>query len=125
MIRRRGFGQYALHELPDGSLSMFMHRGDSPGEGGSNVFYLSNRRTSHKPLSSLMSVIKRKLAYPALIASDGSNTTISELMASAKGSNEIKAFESHCLQWHRHPTLDLLSGITKVWQVRPQETLCL
>src|SRR6185295_16539471 len=36
VIRRRGFGQYALAEFPDRSIGVFVHRGDSPGESGSN-----------------------------------------------------------------------------------------
>lgn len=64
VTRRRGFGQYALHELPDSSVGVFWHRGDSAGEGGSNVWYLANRPRRHPPLSNLFEVIKRKLAYP-------------------------------------------------------------
>jgi hypothetical protein len=30
VIRRRGFGQYALAELVDRSLGVFVHRGDRP-----------------------------------------------------------------------------------------------
>ena len=37
VIRRRGFGQYALAEFPDRSIKVFVHRGDSPGESGSNM----------------------------------------------------------------------------------------
>lgn len=122
IVRRRGFGQYESQELPDGSLSMFMHRGDSPGEGGSNVFYLANRRTSHGPISNLMSVLKRKLAYPALIASDGSNTTISELVATSRGNAEVKSFVRYEISWQRHPDSEFLSGSTKVWQVSQQDS---
>lgn len=119
LVRRRGFGQYALHELPDGSLSMFMHRGDSGGEAGSNVFYLANRRTSHAPLSNLMNVLKRKLAYPALIASDGSNTTIRQLLASARGGEDISAFTSHGLIWRSHEHVRTVQKNTKIWEVAP------
>lgn len=122
IVRRRGFGQYALQELPDGSLSMFMHRGDSPGEGGSNVFYLANRRTSHEPLSNLMNVLKCKLGYPALIASDGSNTTVPELVDTATGNAEVKSFVRYGLYWQRYLATDLLSGSTKVWQVSQHES---
>jgi hypothetical protein len=37
VVLRRGFGQYALAELEDRSLQVFVHRRDSKGEGGSNV----------------------------------------------------------------------------------------
>lgn len=119
VVRRRGFGQYALHELQDGSLSMFMHRGDSPGEGGSNVFYLANRKTSHKPISNLLELIKRKMTKPALIASDGSNTRIPELRDAANGVGAIDSFASHGLQWRRQQVSGLLSSRTKVWEVSP------
>lgn len=122
IVRRRGFGQYALNELPDSSLSMFMHRGDSTGDGGSNVFYLANRRTSYPPLSNLMNVLKRKLVYPALIASDGSNTSIRQLSAAARGTEDISVFTAHGLQWQRHPATDLLRTRTNVWQVRALES---
>jgi len=54
IIRRRGFGQYALNEFPDDSLSIFCHRGDSSGEGGSGVRYLDNIKIKHPPLSMLL-----------------------------------------------------------------------
>ncbi len=37
LIFRRGFGQYALHALPDESLGVFFHCGDSSGESRSGV----------------------------------------------------------------------------------------
>lgn len=74
VIRRRGFGQYAIRELADRSVGVFMHRGDSLGDGGSNTYYLANRRRDHEPLSNLFSKLAVKLADRALIISDGSNT---------------------------------------------------
>lgn len=120
VVRRRGFGQYALHELQDGSLSMFMHRGDSPGEGGSNVYYLANRATSHKPISNLLELIKRKMTKPALIASDGSNTRIPELRDAANGVGSMESFNSHGLTWRLQPASEFLSLRTNVWEVSPQ-----
>jgi len=40
VIRRCGYEQYALGEFPNRSIGVFVHRGDSPGEGGSNVCFL-------------------------------------------------------------------------------------
>lgn len=117
VVRRRGFGQYALHELSDDSLSMFMHRGDSAGEGGSNVYYLANRRTSHEPISNLLSIIKCKLTHPALIASDGSNTDITELRDDAFGLSSIDSFTSHGLNWRKLRAYSSLAPRTKVWEV--------
>lgn len=74
IVRRRGFGQMGLAEFPDRSLSVFMHRGDSLGEGGSNAFFLSDRRKNYPPLSNLFTKLQRKLSNRALVISDGSNT---------------------------------------------------
>ncbi|SRR5579885_377985 len=73
VIRRRGFGQYALAEFPDRSIGVFVHRGDSPGDGGSNVYFFTDRKFDHAPLSNLFSKLSAKLADRALIVSDGSN----------------------------------------------------
>lgn len=35
IVRRRGFGQCALSEFADQSIGIFVHRKDSPGDGGS------------------------------------------------------------------------------------------
>jgi hypothetical protein len=73
VVRRRGFGQYALAEFPDHSLGVFVHRGDSQGEGGSNVYFLANKKRDHEPVSNLFDKLSRKLADPAIVISDGSN----------------------------------------------------
>jgi hypothetical protein len=80
VIRRRGFGQIALStEFSAGSLGVFMHCGDSRGEGGSKVYFLSNMKTNYEPCGNLFDKIGRCLADRALIISDGSNTSIRRL----------------------------------------------
>lgn len=117
VTRRRGFGQYALHELPDSSLGVFWHRGDSQGEGGSNVWYLANRPRRHPPLSNLFEVLKRKLAYPALIASDGANTRFAELCAAARQEPGAPIrFEKLGLRWQQ---VARLGRNTVLWLVEP------
>jgi hypothetical protein len=118
---RRGFGQYALQELADGSLGMFLHRGDSCADGGSGVCYLANRKTSHQPLSRLFEVIKRKLAKSALIGSDGSNTSICELYATGHGRADITTFTKYGLLWQRETHIDRPGDCrrTVVWRVSP------
>ena len=74
VIRRRGFGQYALNEIADGALGIFVHRGDSPGEGGSNIWFLSHWKCKYPPVGSLFATVCRKLADRSLVISDGSNT---------------------------------------------------
>lgn len=123
LVFRRGFGQYALHELRDGSLGMFFHRGDSGGEGGSGVIYLGNRRMSHAPISMLMDVVKHKLAYPARIVSDGSNTSIRQLVAAGQGDESVTAFVSHGLHWERVGALSTRVGDSRhsvIWRVTSQ-----
>lgn len=118
---RRGFGQYALHELEDGSLSMFVHRGDSRGEGGSNTFFLANRRASHQPLSRLFDVIKTKLAPESWIVSDGSNSGIAQLSRASGNPEEIEQFQCKGLRWEREMSLEKRgdSRLTVVWRVTP------
>lgn len=82
VVFRKGFGQYALYELENDSLNCFYHRGDSQGEGGSNVFYLGDRNARHKPIAKLFDTLLTKLTNKSLIVSDGSN-------ADFKAFNEI------------------------------------
>ena len=118
VIRRRGFGEYALDELPDNSLGIFCHRGDSGIHAGSRTSFLANQKRSHQPLSNLFEKIKRKLAYPALIVSDASNTTIRQLFVS---SVEME-FDHFGLHWRRIGELNVEEHRpTFVWQVEPVE----
>lgn len=127
VTRRRGFGQIALDELPDNSLGVFCHRGDSSVESGSCTWYLANRNKSYAPLSRLFDKIKRKLAYPALIVSDGSNTSIrqiSECCIDRAGGVKVDslATELDCfgLHWQRVGELDVaMHRRTYVWLVEP------
>ena len=121
ITRRRGFGQYALHELPDASLGVFFHRGDSDGEGGSGTWFLANKKRSHPPLSMLFDVLKRKLAYPALIASDGSNTTVKALRDTAQEkAGPPDTFVAMGLRWQDvGHMLGKHSRLTVIWKVTP------
>ena len=105
VTRRRGFGQFALDEVPDDSMGVFCHCGDSPGEGGSNSWYIANRRCSFPMLSNLFDKIKRKLAYPALIVSDGSLSTIRHLTRPT-GTQKGSAFSTHGIVAFTHFGLD-------------------
>jgi hypothetical protein len=124
VVMRRGFGQYALREMADSSLHMFLHRGDSGGEGGSGTCFLSNHRMDHPPLSMLLDVLRRKLAYPALIGSDGSNTSILQLASASAGNDSIVQFTSNGMVWRRTGTLPSRpSRQTVVWEVVREELL--
>lgn len=88
VIRRRGYGQYALLERPERSIGVFAHRFDSPNEGGSNVWFLANRPKDHEPLANLWSKLASRLADRALVISDGSLTTFEFLWPDAAFSAE-------------------------------------
>jgi len=75
IVRRRGFGQIALVERKERSIGAFVHRHDSTGESGSNVWFLANRRKAHAPLADLWDKLSVRLADRALVISDGSLTT--------------------------------------------------
>ena len=127
ITRRRGFGQYALDELPDASLGVFFHRGDSTGEGGSNTWFLENWKARHPPLGCLFDKSKRKLAYPALIVSDGSNTHIRQLRTASQASDSNSqtgsvdtAFDCFGLHWRQVGEIGVSPrGRTIIWRVEP------
>ena len=77
VIRRRGFGQMALtNEFQQRSIGVFMHRGDSAGESGSNVYFLANLPSRYEPCARLFEKLSWCLTDKALIISDGSNACI-------------------------------------------------
>jgi hypothetical protein len=56
----------------DRELSIFFHRGDSRGEGGSNVYWLHNHDIDGNPIGLLQRVLA-KMEIPAILCTDGSN----------------------------------------------------
>jgi len=94
---RRGFGQFSVIELEDNSLDIFVHRGDSPGEGGSNIYFLGNKEKYYKPISNLFNQLKNKLKDESFIITDGFLTTFKFLK-----NNETKIgdrFEKEGMVW--------------------------
>ena len=80
VVRRRGFGQIALTtEFSERSIGVFMHRGDSIGEGGSNVYFLANKKRRYEPCGNLLDKLSSRLTDRAMVISDGSNTHIGPL----------------------------------------------
>jgi hypothetical protein len=133
MTLRRGFGQYALQELGDGSISVFMHRGDSPGEGGSDAWFLARRKRRHAPLSFLFDKLARKLRDRALIVSDGSNSDITprRCIHPAKGPVEGATaalemqdvtFDKWGFSWRCIGHLSPRYGPTLIWKVERVES---
>lgn len=60
-------------ELEKSSLDYFIHRGDSGGEGGSRIYFLSNLNPDYKPISRLYDKLLYRLKPDGYIISDGSN----------------------------------------------------
>jgi hypothetical protein len=71
-------------------LGVFMHRGDSQGEGGSNVWFLANRRRDHEPVSNLWDKISIRLADQSIVVTDGSNCRIRQIRALKRRLREIR-----------------------------------
>lgn len=135
IIRRRGFGQMGLAEFDSDSISVFMHRGDSSGEGGSNAFFLANRSKRYPPLANLFSKLKPRLSKKALIVSDGSNSDIGitkkyrshagrqltpdQIYSEMRG----EKYCSHGLSWQCVGWLSRRYGPTLVWGVQKLSVL--
>ena len=127
VIRRRGYGQYALAEFSDRSIGVFVHRGDSPGEGGSNVVFLGNQKRRHEPLSNLFDKLTQKLADRALIISDGSNARAKFLAkfhntdvsgAEAFAVQRETLFSFGAFEWKCVGYANRRYGPTLVWEVK-------
>jgi len=76
------FGEIAIdREFEDRSLGIFMHRGDSRGEGGSDVWFLGRIEPSLIGFKArLFERVLAKLRNRALIITDGSNSTLDLLV---------------------------------------------
>ncbi|BAQ45814.1 hypothetical protein [Methylobacterium aquaticum] len=131
---RRGFGEYALaREFKDCSISVFMHRGDSPGEGGSGAHFLDRRPKRHEPLAFLFDKLAAKLRDEALVVTDGSNCGILELRTfhrdrATEGPRALEAlagqiFERWGFRWTCVGHLGPKYGPTLIWKLRRLITL--
>jgi hypothetical protein len=128
VTRRLGFGQYAVEALPPTTLGVFMHRGDSGGEGGSGIQFLTNVKNAHAPSNQMMHKLYGKLADHSLVIAD-SSTLGHELWHEAYGSAGQEAgadaYErlkgkrfnvDHCV-WSCVGFLGQHRGATLVWGV--------
>lgn len=134
IVFRRGFSQFALRELGDRSIRVFVHRGDSPGESGSNTLWFENRTRSHPPLSNLFDGLCSKLADTAWVITDGSNVgteapeplrrhhrstlTSAEAFADLQG----ERFDYGPFRWSCVDHLGPRYGPTIIWQVERKIT---
>lgn len=130
VIRRRGFGQIAISdEFSDRSIGVFMHRCDSPGESGSNVYFLANKKTYYEPCGNLFDKLGRRLKDRALVISDGSNSTIRQLRrlhnkptrgSEAFGYHQRRRFAFGGFEWSCVGWLSRGYGPTLVWGLNRQ-----
>lgn len=128
VVRRRGYGQIGLmKEFSEKELGVFMHRGDSNNDGGSGVWFLSNRKARYQPCGLLFDKLASRLADESLIVSDGSNcaikavkkfyfknVTVEHAYNHFQGSNfDFGGFHWSCVGW-----LGRRYGPTLVWGLK-------
>jgi hypothetical protein len=116
--RRRGYGERTLPFID--RLGVFVHRGDSPGESGSNVRWLSHRR-----IGSLLS----HLLNGGLIVTDGSLSDARETrkfqsssLSSEEAFQNARAFAKWGYEWHPVGWLAPRRGPTLIWKVTSGST---
>lgn len=118
-----------LDRLEPRSIGVFVHTGDSPGEGGSDLWFLSESPTGEYQPAGLFDRLGPKLADQALIVSDGSNCDIarasSQYCNRAAGSEEAYSKEKDKgpfpfggFEWSCVGYLPQKNGPTLVWSVK-------
>lgn len=134
VVFRRGYSEYALRELEDRSIRVFVHRGDSPGEGGSNTYWFENLTKRHPPLGHLFDGLCSKLADTAWVVTDGSNVGPEApeplrrhhraRLKSSEAFAELHSerFDYGPFRWSCVDHLEPRYGPTIVWQVQRQST---
>jgi hypothetical protein len=120
-------GQDCLDQFNENEIYVFFHRGDSTGEGGSDLHFFSDKRNSSGAAENLYSKLIKKLAPISYVVSDGSNNEIIERqnlnlknMTDEQISNEIigkKNFTYQNFQWFCVKRLNDRYGPTLVWKV--------
>ena len=115
------FDTLFCHEDSTNGLTVFFHRGDSRGEGGSDVFWL-NTMTGEGEKCELLEKILRTLAAPGVIVTDGSNAIqqfaayFRKLDALQDPHKLLKSFRINGRSLTPIGTLDVRNGQTIVWQ---------
>jgi hypothetical protein len=111
--RRRGYGERTLPFID--RLGIFVHRGDSPGESGSGVRWLSRRR-----IDSLLSHLLRG----GLVVTDGSLSDAREIrklegssLSPEEAFRAARAFEKWGYAWQPVGWMAPRSGPTLIWRV--------
>lgn len=111
--RRRGYGEKSIEHL--NSINVFFHRGDSIGESGSNVRWLSHRRRS---------LIMSRLVDGGLVVSDGSLANVKQVarLADSKESSEktfrtAEDFVTWQRKWRCVGWMKRRYGPTLIWRL--------
>jgi hypothetical protein len=119
-------GQNCLDNFNDEEIYVFFHRGDSTGEGGSDLHFFTNRRNYDGTAENLYSRLIKKLAPISFVVSDGSNNDVIEKqklnlkeMTDEQIENEIigKNFMYDNLEWTCVKRLNDKYGPTLAWKV--------
>jgi len=110
---RRGYGQRSIERVPN--IGVFFHRGDSPGESGSNVYWLSRRWVQHW---------LGRLPDAGLVATDGSLAQCRQLRRFHRSNTTpAEAFQQSApfTKWGRRWTCvgwaGQRNGPTLIWQL--------
>jgi len=118
--------QNCLDHFNDEEIYVFFHRGDSEGEGGSDLHFFTNKRNYYGTAENLYSRLIKKLAPISFVASDGSNNDVIreqklnlQDMTDEQIENEIigKNFMHDNLEWTCVKRLNDKNGPTLVWKV--------
>jgi hypothetical protein len=109
-----------LQEFGPGEISCFMHIGDSPGEGGSNLWFLSRVRGGFYDLTEstprpawLLDELAERLADGAIVITDGSNVE--------PAFTKDQPFEASGMRWEPLgvvTTYERHRGVARVWRAR-------
>jgi len=119
-------GQNCLDYFNDEEIYIFFHRGDSTGEGGSDLHFFTNKRNYDGTAENLYSRLIKKLAPISFIASDGSNNDVIREqnldfkdMTDEQIQKEVigKKFTDNILDWTYLRRLNDRYGPTFVWEV--------
>ena len=119
-------GQNCLDHFNDEEIYVFFHRGDSTGEGGSDLHFFTNRRNYYGTAENLYSRLIKKLAPISFVASDGSNNDVIREqnldfkdMTDEQIQKEVigKKFTDNILDWTCLRRLNDRYGPTFVWEV--------
>jgi hypothetical protein len=126
IIFRMESAQNCLDHFNDEEIYVLFHRGDSEGEGGSDLHFFTNKRNHYGTAENLYSRLIKKLAPISFVASDGSNNDVIREqnldfkdMTDEQIQKEVigKKFTDNILDWTCLRRLNDRYGPTFVWEV--------